>query len=539
MKFRGLMTVCLAGASILGFAQTHVEGIEYYNADQFNNARELLNRNMNNSGTDKALSNFYLGQIALLEKDNAAARSYFEAGITANPECGYNYVGLGEILLPTDPKAAQAQFKLAEKYGKKDAALEIAIARAYYNVDPVTYEKEITKRVEKAQKYDFNEPAIYIFEGDRSRDNKDWGNAAGQYEMAINFDPQTPAAYVKYANMYKLVNPQYTISKLRELLQQNPNSALGQRELANAYYQQEKYKEAAEAYGRYINNPNHFKSDEDRYALLLFSDGDYQKGYDYATSLLAANPGNFSAQRFQFMNAAQIKEMEPQLLDLADALYANHIKNPSANKFASIDYTLIADEFSKAKRYDDAIAVLQEGMKELPEQKSFIRDLAMVYYDQNKTADALDTLLQYAGSVSNLGYNDANLIANIAYVNAFDLDGDAKAKVLDTASEYAATASELNPKAYRPVKRMGDVAALKAGGGDAGNAAKVPFYIQAAKIIDQTATTPSASDAQDIYSVLGNYYKAQGDKAAAKDAYGKYLQAKPDDAAAKKIYDSL
>lgn len=539
MKFRGLFTVCLAGASLFGFAQTHVEGIEYYNADQFNNARELLNRNMQNAQTDKALTNFYLGQISLLEKDMQKAKGYFESGIAANPENGYNYVGLGEILLPTDPKGAQAQFKLAEKYGKKDAALQVAIARAYYNVDPVTYAKDITKRLEKAQKIDLNEPAIYIFEGDRSKDNKDWGNAAGQYEMAINFDPQTPAAYVKYANMYKKVNPQYTILKLKELLQQNPQSALGQRELANAYYDQEKYKEAAEAYGRYVNNPNHFKQDEDRYALLLFSDGDYQKGYEYASSLLNKDANNFTAQRFQFMNAAQIKEMESQLLPLAEALLAKHNANTADNKFAPIDYTLIADELAKAKRPEEAIALLNEGIKEFPNQKSFIKDLAMIYYDQNNTADAYKTLLQYANEVSNLGYNDANLIANIGYVYSFDLADAQKADVLNKAMEFAKKAAELNPKAYRPVKRQGDIAAQLAGGGAPGTAAKVPFYIQAAEIIETSGTAPSASDASDIYKTLGDYYKSQNNNEAAKSAYGKYLQAKPDDAAVQKIFNGL
>ncbi|MCM1290442.1 MAG: hypothetical protein NC201_05515 [Prevotella sp.] len=536
MKFRGLFTACLASAALLGFSQTHVEGIEYYNADQYNNARELLTRNMNNAGTDKALSNFYLGQISLLEKNNAKAKELFEAGIAANPECGYNYVGLGEILLSTDPKAAQQEFKLAEKYGKKDAALQVAIARAYYNVDPVTYEKEIAKRIEKAQKIDLHEPAVYIFEGDRSRDNRDWGNAAGQYEMAINFDPQTPAAYVKYANMYKLVNPQYTISKLQELLQQNPNSALGQRELANAYYQQENYKEAAASYGKYVNNPNHFKQDEDRYALLLFSDGDYQKGYDYATKLLQSDPNNFTAQRFQFMNAAQIKEMENQLLPMAEALYAKHKENP-ANQFASIDYNLVSEQLAKAKRPEEAIALLEEGTQVLPEYKSFIRDIALIYYDNNNTAEAYKRLEKYANEVKDLNYSDAYLIANVAFVYSFELAGDEKANMLANSAKFAQKAAELNPKSYRPQKRLGDIAGLQATGNI--TEAKAPYFIEAAKIIKENGVTPSTNDAADIYKTLGEYYNAKGDKVAAKEAYGEYLKVKPEDAAVKKVYNAL
>lgn len=49
MKFKGIMTLCLAGFAISANAQTHVEGAEYYKADQFDNAKELLLRSLNNS----------------------------------------------------------------------------------------------------------------------------------------------------------------------------------------------------------------------------------------------------------------------------------------------------------------------------------------------------------------------------------------------------------------------------------------------------------------------------------------------------------
>lgn len=537
MKLRGLFSICLAGAALGVFAQTHVEGVEYFSADQINNARELLNRNMNNAGTDKAVANYYLGQIAMLEGKTSEAKKYFDAGIAINPEYGYNYVGLGEILLPTAPKEAQKLFKQAEKFGKKDAALQIAIARAYYNVDPVANAKEINKRIEKAQRIDMGEPAIYIFEGDRLADKKEWGNAAAQYEMALNFDPNATGAYVKYANVYDYVNPNLSIAMLQNLLKQNPTSALGQRQLANTYYNQERYKEAAQEYGKYVQNPNHFKQDEDRYALLLFSDGDYKKGYEYATKLLEADPNNFTAQRFQFMNAAQIEDMQPRLLSLAEALYSAHQSNP-ANKFAAIDFTLIADEFAKAKKFDEALAVLQEGEKELPEQKSFIHDAALIYFDMNQSDKAVKEFQRYLAGNESPNYTDAYQMANLAYVAAFDASGAEKDALLKTAAEYAQKAAEANPKNYRPLKRAGDVAGMQATGNDAVKA-KAPYYKKAADLIESTNTQPSASDARDIYKTLGEYYVLIGDKDNAKVYFTKYIAVNPDDAQVKKILGTL
>ena len=44
MKLKGIFTLFLAGAALTSTAQTHVEGAEYFKADQFENAKDLLLR---------------------------------------------------------------------------------------------------------------------------------------------------------------------------------------------------------------------------------------------------------------------------------------------------------------------------------------------------------------------------------------------------------------------------------------------------------------------------------------------------------------
>ncbi len=66
MKLKRIITLCISGALALGVsAQTHVEGREYYKADQFENAKELLTRALDNANTDKSVANYYLGMIAV------------------------------------------------------------------------------------------------------------------------------------------------------------------------------------------------------------------------------------------------------------------------------------------------------------------------------------------------------------------------------------------------------------------------------------------------------------------------------------------
>ncbi len=543
MKLKFIFASALiAAAAIPSMAQTHVEGEEYYKADQIANAKELLNRNMNNAGTDKAVSNYYLGLIALEEGNKSEAQNYFNAGVSANPEYAYNYVGLGYVaLLNGDKSAAEKQFKEAESKEKKSPSLNIAIARAYYGADPAVYIKEIEKRIEKARKADMKNADIYLFEGDRKKDVKDYGGAAGQYEMAVNYDPNATEAYVKYANLFTMVNPQYAIDMLNKLLSVNPTSALAQRELANAYYNAEKFTEAANEYGKYVKNPNHFKQDEDRYAFLLFYGGDYQKGYDYSTALLQANPSNFTAQRYQFMNAAQIKDMQDKLLPMAEALMAAKKANPS-NKFAPIDYILIASEFNNAKRPQEAEQILKEAIQEMPDNREFYKQLALTYVEENNLSKASEAYEGYIQHSEKPGYNDFIQQATFAFYAGVENKTEDPAtaeKYYAMAQDYANKAAEILPDNYKPKKFEGDIAMQKATEENVASVA-VPYYTEAIKLLE-ASKDPSryATDAKTMYNYMGNYYLDQKDVENAKVYFNKYLELDPNNEQYRKFVEGL
>lgn len=543
MKLKFIFASALfAAAAIPSMAQTHVEGEEYYKADQIANAKELLNRNMNNAGTDKAVSNYYLGLIALEEGNKSEAQNYFNAGVSANPEYAYNYIGLGYIdLLNGDKSAAEKQFKEAENREKKSPSLNIAIARAYYGADPAVYAKEIEKRIEKARKADMKNADIYLFEGDRKKDVKDFGGAAGQYEMAANYDPNATEAYVKYANLFTMVNPQYAIDMLNKLLSVNPSSALAQRELANAYYNAEKFTEAANEYGKYVKNPNHFKQDEDRYAFLLFYGGDYQKGYDYSTALLQANPSNFTAQRYQFMNAAQIKDMQDKLLPMAEALMTAKKSNPD-NKFAPIDYILIASEFNNAKRPQEAEQVLKEAIQEMPDNREFYKQLAMTYVEENNLSKASEAYEGYIKNSEKPGYNDFIQQATFAFYAGVENKANDPAtaeKYYAMAQDYANKAAEILPDNYKPKKFEGDIAMQKATEENVASVA-VPYYTEAIKLLE-ASKDPSryAADAKLMYNYMGNYYLDQKDVENAKVYFNKYLELDPNNEQYRKFVEGL
>ncbi|MDE6702940.1 MAG: tetratricopeptide repeat protein [Muribaculaceae bacterium] len=373
-----LILSLFASAALLASAQSqgYKDGIEYYKAGQYDNAKTILNKTMDLSDTDKSLALYYLGQVALAQDDKAAAKNYFEKGLAANPDCGYNYVGLGALdLINGQASQANDNFKKAQGLAKKDNELIVAIDRAYYNADPVKYEKDINKYLDKARKDSkYKEPSIYILEGDMLADNKDWGNAAGKYEMAISYDQDNPEGYVKFANTYFNVNKEFAIEKLTELYNRAPNSALATRELAEKYYKGNYWGKAADLYGKYIQNPNHFPEDKARYSVLLYWGNKYDQSKQVAKEILAQDPSNFLMQRMVFLNDAALGNDE-----VAASEAKAFIKNNPDGRFSSNDFTTYSEVLTRLGQDSLAVAQYEKAVELDPDNTELLSGLSAAY----------------------------------------------------------------------------------------------------------------------------------------------------------------
>ncbi len=396
MKKTLFFSLLLAAGSLLASAQTqgYKDGIEYYKAGQHANARTILERTLNDPTTDQSLANYYLGQVMLVQGDKAAAKSYFDKGLELNADNGYNYVGLGALdLLNGNAQAAENNFKTAKKLAKKDAEVLVSIARAYYNADPVKYTKEIQSYLNDARKTSKNqEPSIYILEGDMLADAQDFGAAAAKYENAILNDPANSEGYVKYANAYFYVNKNYSIQKLEELLQQQPNSAMAQRELAEKYFKADHWKKASELYGQYIQNPNHFPEDKSRYAVLLYWGEKYPESLKVAEEILAQDPNDFQSQRLVFLNQAKLENYQAAA-DNAAKFFAAH----KGEHFTTNDYVTYADALNGIGQDSLAIVQYEVAAKNDPDNSDLLKNLSTLYSQKKmygKSAEAYDAYLK-------------------------------------------------------------------------------------------------------------------------------------------------
>lgn len=531
-------SIALIAASITSFAQGYKDGIEYYKIGQFDNAKELLERNLNAASTDKAEAFYYLGQVALHQGNTAAAKSFFDKGVTANPNNPLNYVGQGALAVKAGADG-KAFFDQARKLAKKDCALEMQIARAMYDANPVKYAKDITKCINNARKWNAKDPASYIFEGDTYADKQEWGAAAGQYELAFTNDDDNVEAYVKYANTYFNVNPDMAIARLEELNTKKPNIALVQRQLAEKYYSDNQGVKAAEKYGEYIQNPNHFTQDEVRFVQLLFFGQKYNESLNLAKSIVNAATSSqtdkFYMRRMMLYNLLQLEdyvqavEVGKQFFDMA---------LPAGSTYEVRDYTDYAQALQKINMAEEAVAAYEKAIELNPKNLDLLRGLSDSYAAGNDFAKAA---YYYQKVIDSNEYVANDLFeAGVAYYNhaVTAEDPAVKADALNKARNFLVQVNEKVPGNVRIVNQMAAIEKVAEGEKITGKA--TPIYKQLIALLDAKEDKSGyESFYRRAYNYLANVAFNNGDKETAKEYYKKWLEYDPDNEALRKYVESL
>ena len=544
MKSKILLSLLLSG-SITCFAQGYKDGIEYYKVSEYDNAKELLERNLNDASTNKSEAFYYLGCVALENGNTAAAKDYFQKGQSAG-SCQLNLVGLGQIELKAgNKKAAEENFSLAIKNSpKKDAKILVAIARAYYEVDGVKYAKEIADYIKKARKNNKVEADTPILEGDMAAAEDKTGDAQGMYDEAISYDPTKSEPYVKYARALFKVSPQQAISRLQDLLQQNPTSALAQRELAEKYYENDQWTKAAEQYGEYIKNPNHFKQDEVRYASLLFYGKKYQESLDLARQIEASLPATdknvFYMKRLQLYNLVAMEDWAGAD-EAAKALFAMNV--PAGAKYEVKDYTDYADALKKLGRTQEALALRVKAYEANPDKLDLLKDLSDGYSDAE---DYVNSAKYYQKFVDKGDYKTNDLFVlskKYFYVAAYDSVPESKAVAVANALKYVDMVNEKMADNVRMqiLVNLHKAKVLQVSEVDKKEGKAVDTYKKVLELLDQDPA--NLADRKDdyilAYNYLANYYFATGDKETMKGYYIKWLEADPGNDALRKYVEGL
>lgn len=527
MKAKLLVSLFLGTALGMSAQQGYKDGIEYFRADQPEEAQIILSKTIAEPGTDQATAYYYLGQIDMAKGDRAAAKANFDKGMAANPDNGYNYVGLGAIALAEgNLSQAQSYFKDAKGKAKKNADILTEIARAYFVADPVKYQKELDKALADAKKAQKNAPAPFILEGDRLA-KTNVGEAAGNYEMAAQFDTDNehPEAYVKYARTYFSVNPQFAINKLNELLDKQPNSALAQRELAEKYYDNNQLTKAAEQYEKYIQNPNSFKQDKQRLVGLLFFAQRYQDSHDLAEEILKEDPANFYMQRMLFYNQKAMKNPEAAKA-AADKLFANRKAQLNAQ-----DYSQYGELLQDMGQDTLAVFAYENAVKAAPDKVNLLKDLSGAYNSAKMYDKAAESMQKYVDVMGeDVDPNDIFSLArryqNLAITN-METDSVAFNNAVANAKKTIAQVIERVPDNPLVLNTRSDIFRVANKGQIDQNVVDADMATLAVLDSDPENLEKRKNIYRGIYARLGSYYQTQKDLDKAREYYEKFYTVDP------------
>ena len=249
--------------SISALAQNS-PGADYLSLGELKLAKEYFTKRV---GQSPAESNYYLGEIAFQEGNMAEAKRNYEAALAANPESALGAIGLAKLELKSNTKVAEDQLKEVQKKNKKDVNVILAIAQAY--LDNGMKDKAMEK-LQDARKVDKKSPYIYIFEGDiLAKENKP-GDAAMQYDQAINFDASCVLAYMKGAKVYEFINRKTATDLLKKAIEINPEYKIAYKDLAQVSYRDGFYPDAIAAYKEYFKGGDYTVEDITRYAAAEY-----------------------------------------------------------------------------------------------------------------------------------------------------------------------------------------------------------------------------------------------------------------------------
>ncbi len=338
--------------------------------------------------------------------------------------------------------------------------------------------------------------------------------------MAITFEKDNPEGYVKYAEAYFNVNPNFSIQKLEELLAQTPNSALAQRELAEKYFKGNHWKKASDLYGQYIQNPNHFPEDKARYSVLLYWGEDYGNSLKVAEEVLSQQPDNFIMQRVRFLDNVKLGD-NAKGAEYAKAFFAN---NPDGY-FTVNDYTTYADALTALGQ--DSLAVVQYELaaQKYPEDADLLKNLSAVYTNNKNYVKAAEAFDAYVQTQEKPSLNDY-FTASGRYLNAAATAGDNEEQRTKSAArglEYvnkAIAGAEPQPALYQRLGRL----SMSRNAGNAMDEDAANAYLKVVELLDANPANMDTANGQlglykEAYMLLYVYY---GNVAHDKDKAAEY-----------------
>ena len=572
MMKRIFFIVGLLAFSYTIVAQDNAKGIEYYEAGLYDFAKTYFEQQKNTNTNIQAEKYYYLGLVSIAENTDSAD-FYFEKAISVDPKSPWGYIGKGIIYLDkANEKESTAAFKKASSLGKKNPAVAVNIAKAYFAHKDKVKSQEF---IDKAKKIDSKYSGIYLTEGDFLMQEERIGDAMGKYEQAQYFDTNDKLSTLKLARMYvKMNRKDLAIDQLNSIFANDPNNIPATIVFGEIKNSDGKFKEAISAFEKVIATGNAPINIYERYAQALYFDKQYQKSLEESKYCLTQNPNNLATIRINaYVNyelgnykeaLTQLEKLmatanEKNIIYLDYITYGDILTKITPKKFNgtthedTVEYVTARRKISEA--YDKAIA-----MK--PEVADAYKQYAASYYsffEYNKSIPLYEKYFEMNPNYLTLDmytYSDACLNAAksvwATYNNSKNtLDKDQLAENYSKFMEYINKGIEANNRiiardtnlylGYYGKARMNALVDNyeRSRTGKVPGIAKASFEKAIDKMMQQNQNQKLNGNIIEGYNYLSAYYISNGDLSNTIKVNQQILTIDPNDANAINVLDKL
>jgi Tfp pilus assembly protein PilF len=366
-------------------------------AEQFEKAKSLLKSIIQAKPTN-GKADFLLGTIYLRQNISDSASVYFQKGLGASEGAKLNNIGLGQMDLDANNRAAaQAKFDLVTKdLKKKDTEEYVYIARAFMNADKPDYKSAIAV-LTKAATANPNDAQVQLALGDAYYGDKNQNDSYVAYRNAYQLDSSLLRAKMQLGVLLKGAKA-YTeaVKAYNEVISINPNYGPVYRELAETYYlwgsnipktYDENIQKALGFYEKYLTLTDYSITSRMRHADFLILAIDYKALEVEANKMKELDGVNPRILRYLGYSAYENGNVDVALKSLLDYT-AN-----SANKIIPRDYLYLGQAKIKkgasadGKTIDPAqlasgIADLKKALEMEPLAANELNEIGKKLYDQ-------------------------------------------------------------------------------------------------------------------------------------------------------------
>ncbi|WP_445452846.1 tetratricopeptide repeat protein [Flavobacterium sp. 25HG05S-40] len=437
-------------------------------AEQFEKAKSLL-KSVIQAKPSNGKASFLLGTIYLKQNIADSATIYFQKGLTASDGARLNNIGLGQLDLDANNKAAaQAKFDaVIKELKKKDTEEYVYIARAYMGADKPDYKSAIAI-LTKAAAANPNDAQVQMALGDAYYGDKNQNDSYIAYRNAFQFDNSLIRAKMQLGVLLKGAKA-YTeaVKAYNEVIAINANYGPVYRELAETHYlwannvpktYEENIKKALSFYEKYMSLTDYSVNSRMRHADFLILAKDYKALEVEANKMKELDGVNPRIMRYLGYSA-----YENGNVDIALSSLQTYTTTPN-NKIIPRDYLYLGQARIKKGTSVDGKSVeptqLAAGMADLkkavemePLAANELNEIGKKLYDQKAFAAAAAVFELAVTNTNSKNYLIDNFyLGNAIYYDNASKDAEKRDKIAlqkaDVAFGNVITASPATQDAY-------------------------------------------------------------------------------------------